>query len=81
MADPTLGHYGIKPKAIIAFAQGKPAHAAYFLSAMAHYIGDVSQYGHDYPDEVHHGDYEQWAARLTSKFDAGTFESAITLKA
>jgi hypothetical protein len=23
-------------KAIIAFAQGKPAHAAYFLSAMAH---------------------------------------------
>jgi hypothetical protein len=68
-------------KAVIAFAQGKPAHAAYFLGAMAHYIGDMSQYGHDYPDEVPHGDYELWAARLTSKFDDGTFLSAITLKA
>jgi hypothetical protein len=29
--------------------------------------------------EVHHGDYEQWAAERTSKFNAGTFESAITL--
>lgn len=29
-------------KAVIAFGQGKPAHAAYFLGAMAHYIGDVS---------------------------------------
>ena len=61
------------------FFQGKPAHAAYFLGAMAHYIGDVSQYRHDYPDEVHHGDYEQWAAELTSKFNAGIFESAISL--
>jgi hypothetical protein len=64
-------------KAVIAFSQGKPAHAAYFLGAMAHYIGDVSQYGHDYPDEVHHGDYEAWAAKLTAKFEGGTFESAI----
>jgi hypothetical protein len=48
-------------KAIIAFGKGKPAHAAYFLGAMAHYIGDVSQYGHSFRDEVHHGDYETWA--------------------
>jgi hypothetical protein len=46
---------------------------------MAHYIGDVSQYGHDYPDEVHHSDYESWAATLPPQFNAGTFESAIML--
>jgi hypothetical protein len=66
-------------KAAIAFGKGKPAHAAYCLGAMAHYIGDVSQYGHSFRDEVHHGDYESWAAQLTDSFDAGTFESAITL--
>ena len=66
-------------KAVVAFGQGKPGHAAYFLGAMAHYIGDVSQYGHNIPNEVHHGDYEAWAATLTPKFNGGTFESAIVL--
>ena len=32
-------------KAVIAFGQDDPGHAAFFLGAMAHYIGDVSQYG------------------------------------
>jgi hypothetical protein len=28
-------------EALIAFVQGEPAHAAFYLGAMAHYIGDV----------------------------------------
>ena len=64
-------------KAVIAFGQGELGHAAFFLGAMAHYLGDVAQYGHSWPDETHHSDYEQWAAGLTSSFDAGTFEDAI----
>ena len=64
-------------KAVIAFGQGKPAHAAFFLGAMVHYIGDVAQYGHSWPNEKHHSDYETWAAKLTSSFNAGTFEDAI----
>ncbi|MEE9268646.1 MAG: zinc dependent phospholipase C family protein [Candidatus Krumholzibacteria bacterium] len=47
-------------KAVIAFEQGNPAHAAFFLGAMAHYIGDVSQYGHVFPDEVFHQTYENF---------------------
>ncbi len=35
------------------------------------------RYGHSWPDETHHSDYQQWAAGLTSSFDAGTFEDAI----
>lgn len=66
-------------KAVIAFGEGKPAHAAYFLGAMAHYIGDVSQYGHSFKTEVHHADYEVWAAQRTASFNAGNFESAIAL--
>jgi hypothetical protein len=46
---------------------------------MAHYIGDVSQYGHSLRDEVHHSDYEVWAAGRTDSFNAGAFESAIAL--
>lgn len=66
-------------KAVIAFHQGEPAHAAFYLGAMAHYIGDVSQYGHSWRNETHHSDYETWAAKLTSSFSGGTFESAIDL--
>jgi hypothetical protein len=66
-------------KAVVAFQQGKPGHAAFFLGAMAHYIGDVSQYGHNYPDETVHSAYEVWGARLTSSFNGGTFEPAISL--
>jgi hypothetical protein len=36
-------------KAAIAFRQGNPRAAAFYLGAMAHYIGDVSQYGHSIP--------------------------------
>ena len=61
-------------KAVVAFQQGEPGDAAYFLGAMAHYIGDVSQYGHSWKHEVHHGDYESWASARTKAFAGGTFE-------
>ena len=66
-------------KAVIAFQQGEPGHAAFYLGAMAHYIGDVSQYGHSWRDEVHHSDYEGWAATRTDSFSEGVFESYVAL--
>jgi hypothetical protein len=60
-----------------AFKEGSPSAAAYYLGAMAHYIGDVSQYGHSVPFEQHHGDYETWVASRTDSFNAGHFESYI----
>ena len=68
-------------KAVIAFEQGQLAHAAFFLGAMAHYIGDCSQYGHNYPEEKNHGNYEAWAATLTASFTAPTFNGFINLDA
>ena len=38
-------------EAIIAFDEGDSDEAAFYLGAMAHYVGDVSQYGHTCPDE------------------------------
>lgn len=46
--------------AVIAYEQDNHAHVAFYLGAMAHYIGDVSQYGHSGFAEQHHGDYESW---------------------
>jgi hypothetical protein len=39
----------------------------------------VSQYGHSWGDETHHGDYESWAAMRTDSFNEGVFESFIDL--
>ena len=61
-------------KAAAAFASGDPAAAAFFLGAMAHYIGDVSQFGHTIPDEDNHGNYEGWVGRRTDSFNEGVFE-------
>ncbi len=66
-------------KAVLAFQQEEPGHAAYYLGAMAHYIGDVSQYGHSWPHEVNHSNYEGWAATRTDSFNEGVFESFIVL--
>ena len=46
---------------------------------MAHYIGDVSQYGHSYPNEEHHGDYERRVRNQTNQFDDGVFESYLAI--
>ena len=65
-------------KAADAFEDGNAAAAAFFLGAMAHYIGDLAQYGHTYPDEVVHSAYESWAARRTDSFDdEQVFESYL----
>lgn len=66
-------------KAVAAYQAGDPRAAAFYLGAMAHYIGDVSQYGHAVPWEPPstHSSYERWAATRTATFAAGHFESAI----
>ena len=66
-------------KAIIAFQEEDLGAAAFFLGAMAHYIGDASQYGHAIPDEDHHSDYEGWVGTRTDQFDDDVFEDAIVL--
>jgi hypothetical protein len=66
-------------KAAIAFRQGNPRAAAFYLGAMAHYIGDVSQYGHSVPFEAHHSDYERFVATRTASFGAADFQSFIVL--
>jgi hypothetical protein len=66
-------------KAVKSFKDGNTAHAAFFLGAMAHYVGDVSQYGHSVPFETkkHHKGYEDWVETKTKSFNGGTFESFI----
>ncbi len=61
-------------KAQKAISDGDEQSAAFYLGAMAHYIGDVGQYGHSYPGEKNHGNYESWVGRRTKTFDGGTFE-------
>ena len=67
-------------KAVIAFAQHDSAAAAFYLGAMAHYIGDVSQFGHAVPFETprNHRNYESWGARRTDEFSAGVFEDNLS---
>lgn len=64
-------------KAGRAFNQGDPRAAAYYLGAMAHYVGDVSAYPHSIRGEQHHGDFESWVKRKTDSFDEGHFETYI----
>ena len=64
---------------VVAFEDGDHSAAAFYLGAMAHYVGDVCQYGHAVPFEDHHGDYEKWAARITDSFSGGRFGSYIKL--
>ncbi len=67
-------------KAAIAYLDGDNNAAAYYLGAMAHYIGDVSQYGHSIPDEEHHSDYESWVGNRTKSATHGIFEIYLTLE-
>lgn len=66
-------------KATIAYEEGDLSAAAFYLGAMAHYIGDVSQYGHAYPDEENHSNYEGWVRNRTESFNDGVFESYVQL--
>jgi hypothetical protein len=56
-------------KTIIAFEQGNHSEAAFYLGAMAHYVGDVSQYGHSGPGDDHHPDYESWVSSRSEPDD------------
>ena len=64
-------------KAASALEEGDAAAAAFFLGAMAHYIGDAAQFGHTYPDELNHSNYERWAATRTDSFEEGHFEQYL----
>ena len=64
-------------KAVEAYDAGELDHAAYFLGAMAHYIGDVSQYGHAVPFEAVHGKYESWVGRRTKSRSDSVFNEYI----
>jgi hypothetical protein len=68
-------------KAAIAFRQGNPQAAAFYLGAMTDYIGDVSQYGHSVPFETpeRHSAYERFVATRTASFGAAEFQSFIVL--
>lgn len=69
-------------KAAAAFKRGDAKAAAFYLGAMAHYIGDACQYGHavSFETKQHHAGYEAWAARLTPSFGGGgMFERYIHL--
>ena len=65
-------------KAGQAFQRGDLQDAAFYLGAMAHYVGDVSAYPHSIPNEQHHSDYENRVKRRTRSFDAGHYESYIS---
>ena len=64
-------------KALAAYQAGSSSHAAFYLGAMAHYIGDVIAYPHTYPDEKHHSPYESWVGRRTKAFNSKEFSTYI----
>ncbi len=61
-------------KACGALIEGRIGDAAYYAGAMAHYVGDIAQYGHVMKNEKHHGDYEGLVSRRTQNFDHDFFE-------
>ena len=64
-------------KAVAALKMGRGDHAAYYLGAAVHYIGDLAQYGHTIKGETHHRDFEAWAARLTPGPTGSLFDRFI----
>jgi hypothetical protein len=64
-------------KAIIAYYNNKISDAAFYLGAMAHYIGDVTVYCHVTSYGDHHSGYERWGRSRTDDYCDGTFESYI----
>jgi len=67
-------------KAVAAYGAGRPGDAAYYLGAVAHYVGDLSQYGHNMKGERHHADYEEWVGALTPAFGAGPFVAFLAAR-
>ena len=63
--------------AVDAFADGDAAAAAYYLGAMAHYIGHMSQYGYAHTNEVYRADYEDWIKGHGVNLSATMFKSYV----
>jgi hypothetical protein len=63
--------------AVDAFADGDPAAAAYFLGAMAHYVGNMSQYGYAHTNEMYRADYVRWSEGRAVNLSATMFKSYI----
>ncbi len=66
-------------KAVIAYEQGRFSDAAFYLGAMAHYVGDVSAYPHAIALEQYHSPYESWVRTRTDSYSEGVFESYLVL--
>ena len=66
-------------KVVRSINKGKLSYAAFYAGAMAHYIGDVSQYGHSVDFEVHHSDYERLIGSKTESFEVVFFKKYLTL--
>lgn len=64
-------------KAVAAYRNNNFSAAAFYLGAMAHYIGDVTQYGHSVPFENNHSNYESWVGRRTKNFTSDVFSQYI----
>lgn len=64
-------------KAANAFKKGNLSQAAYYLGAMAHYIGDVSQFGHTISGEKNHHNYEAWVGEKIEIFNGTIFDKYI----
>lgn len=66
-------------KAVSAYNADELDNAAFYLGAMAHYIGDVSQYGHSVPFENIHSPYESWVGRRTKSRTDSLFNLYISV--
>ena len=64
-------------KAANAFKKGNLSHAAYHLGAMAHYISDVSQFGHTISGEKNHHNYEVWVGEKIKFLSGSIFDNYI----
>ena len=64
-------------KAVRSINKGNLSDASYYAGAMAHYIGDVSQYGHSVDFEAHHSDYERLIGSKTESFHAVFFKNYL----
>lgn len=67
-------------KAAQAYRAGRPADAAYYLGAVAHHVGDLSQYGHNIKGERHHADYEEWVGAMTRNVESPRFAPFIVAR-
>jgi Zinc dependent phospholipase C len=64
-------------KAKLAYLRGNKRAAAFYLGAMAHFIGDLSVFCHVGKLDDHHERYEKWVQKMTLEYNAGHFENYL----